>query len=577
MNVWPEQETAFQRDFGLADHAALLGLAPHATADVSDAPTDPLGWLREMFPKYVERPFGEHHEEFWDHVWSIELDDAPEAFIAIWGRGGAKSTGAELATTALGCRGKRRYGLYVCSTQDAADKHVGTIGSQLEGAQVERYYPQHADRAVTKFGSSRGWRRNRLVTRGGFVLDAMGLDVAVRGVKFDEQRPDLIVLDDIDDKHDTLMTTEKKIATITTSVLPAGSNNCAVIAVQNLIIPNGVFTRLSDGRADFLADRIVSGPHPVVRDLEWEWEEQEDGSRKPVITAGTPTWLGQDIAQAQGLMRRIGPVAFEKECQHRVKELVEGLVLKEFSDRHMWAAPEPGELHNIIQRERWKLYTGIDFGYWRFAAVLIGVNPAGKVHALDEVFSQKEALSVRAERVRDMLVRWAGGLAVSLVGDAANPTDIFEINKSFRTLGPWRVTSVKAENKARKASVDRLNNLMFTNNFLVRGDIGAGHRWKMGWNASSEGVEVLGSRMLYEFGAWSYPEPRPGEAQKGDPDDNTADGADSIAALRYAVMTALMKGKGEEEPEEPLTNYDRGYKQTLEKLQRTGTRKGRGF
>ena len=101
---------------------------------------------------------------------------------------------------------------------------------------------------MSKYGTSRGWRRNRLRTAGGFTIDAVGLDTAARGLKVEEQRPDLIFLDDIDGKHDTLATTAKKIATLTTSVLPAGSSNVAVIFVQNLIIKDGVASRLADGR-----------------------------------------------------------------------------------------------------------------------------------------------------------------------------------------------------------------------------------------------------------------------------------------------------------------------------------------
>jgi len=38
---------------------------------------------------------------------------------------------------------------------------------------------------------SKGWRRNRLRTASGFTIVAIGLDTAARGVKLDEDRPDL--------------------------------------------------------------------------------------------------------------------------------------------------------------------------------------------------------------------------------------------------------------------------------------------------------------------------------------------------------------------------------------------------
>jgi hypothetical protein len=129
---------------------------------------------------------------------------------------------------ALGVRGKRKYVLYVRETQEQADKSVANVAALLESKAVASYYPEHGDRMVSKFGASRGWRRNRLRTSGGFTVDAIGLDTAARGVKVEEQRPDLIILDDIDDKHDSAGATARKIKTITTSILPAGSSNAAI-------------------------------------------------------------------------------------------------------------------------------------------------------------------------------------------------------------------------------------------------------------------------------------------------------------------------------------------------------------
>ena len=155
-------------------------------------------WLGTLFPSYVEHPMAEHHDEFWEHIWSTRVDSAPRSFCSILPRGGGKTTTAELACTALGVSGSRRYAWYVSETQDKADKNIENIAVQLESEQIERYYPRHANRKVGKYGASRGWRKNRLRTAGGFTIDAVGLDTAARRLKVEEQRPNLIVLDDVD-------------------------------------------------------------------------------------------------------------------------------------------------------------------------------------------------------------------------------------------------------------------------------------------------------------------------------------------------------------------------------------------
>lgn len=264
-------------------------------------------WLGEMFPAYVAYPFAPRHAALWEWVWSVEPAQRPAPFVAIWPRGGGKSTTAELACTAIGLRNKRRYAVYVSGTQEQADKHVASIAGMLERAGVER--------ALNKYGHSKGWRRNQLRTADGCMVDAFGLDTGVRGVKIDEFRPDLIVLDDIDDKHDSPAATRKKIETITTTVLPAGTMDVAVLAVQNLVIPDGVFARLADGRADFLIDRTLSGPFPAIHGLSYA----QQGGRF-VITEGAADWAGQDVRACQGQIDTIGLTAFLQEMQHDVAD-----------------------------------------------------------------------------------------------------------------------------------------------------------------------------------------------------------------------------------------------------------------
>lgn len=223
-----------------------------------------------MFPGYVRADFAPHHLDLMEWAWEIEQNVAPRPFVAIWPRGGAKSTLAEIIVGALGLRGKRKYCLYVSETQAQADRHTQSIAGLLESDSVEASYPEHGKPKIGKFGNLRGWRRDRLWTDGGFVADGFGLDVAARGAKVDEHRPDVIVLDDLDSENDTPRTTQRKLDLITRSILPAGTKDVAVLGVQNLITPDGIFAQLSDGRADFLSLRILSGPIPAVRDLKTE-------------------------------------------------------------------------------------------------------------------------------------------------------------------------------------------------------------------------------------------------------------------------------------------------------------------
>ena len=76
---------------------------------------------------------------------------------------------------------------------------------------------------------------------------------------------------------------------------------------------------------------------------------------------------------------------------------------------------------------------------------------------------------------------------------------------------------------------------------------------------------MIGSRLLYEMNAWAYKAPRDEKAQDQSPDDNTADGADVIAAVRYALMTWWHGAKFEPVPEKKSRQQDYGLERIFER------------
>lgn len=313
-------------------------------------------WLETLYRSWISNkvgeiiPFGPHHTEFWNWCWSLRPGIKSRPFVGIWPRGGAKSTSAEMACVALGARSIKRYVLYVCATQEQADDHVANIGALLQSTQLAKYYPAMGERAVNKFGNSKGWRRNRLRTQSGFTVDAIGLDTAARGVKLEEDRPDLFVFDDIDGELDSPETTRKKILSLTKKLLPAGSADSDVLAIQNLVIPDGIFARLANAEgaqeADFLRDRIVSGPIPAIVDA----EIVKDGTTgKRYLVGGTPAWVGQDIDKCQEQISEWGFSAWVSEAQHEVNVPSEGLFIDiDFDAIHVLPADVPELVRTVV-------------------------------------------------------------------------------------------------------------------------------------------------------------------------------------------------------------------------------------
>lgn len=565
---------------------AALGGAPVVEErpqidDLPIAPAEPIPWLRTLFPRHFSGEFAPRHVRYWDHLWSIQPGVRPLEYACIWPRGGAKTTGGEGGVVSLGVRGVRRYGLYVKAVQKQADQSVENIARMLESPSIRTYYPAHADRAVSKYGTSRGWSRSRLRTAGGLTVDAVGLDGPVRGLKDEEVRPDFIVIDDIDERHDTPATTQKKIDIITTSILPAGSPDVAVLLLQNLIIESGFFAQLADGSAGYLQTCIVDGPEPAVIGLETERRYDPALDRNvDIIVAGTPTWEGQNLDVCQAQINAWGLEAFKREAQHEVKRGARALALQYVRAEHdiQMTDAQVTKLAAISN-----VFAGIDFQLWRFSFNLFLAVPSkaapadhqqAKVVRVDGLFSQNETLLTRAKAI-DAIVRKYGirGPVVAW-GDAANPQDIVEINQRFIEIGSKvRCVAVGQQNKLRRPGVERLNDLLHSGQLLNRiPATGEAARfdtpmrdlsWWLHRTVDTQGVEMEGvSRWVWEAEHWSFPLTKPGEAQDDDPDDDTADGGDAMASTRYGVMSWWKPAKQKPEPTRTHEHQHPGHVQT---------------
>ena len=221
--------------------------------------------------------------------------------------------------------------------------------------------------------------------------------------------------------------------------------------------------------------------------------------------------------------------------------------------------------------QKWPLFAGIDFGAWRFSFVLAASDRAKRLHILGELFSQQETLTTRAEAIHHLLDKHDAPARTPIWGDSANPQDIMELNAAFRKMGsPYYVRAVaktSAEGKSfRAACVERLNDLLGRRALLFDRDLGKGQEWYKGASVASQGRMVKGSRLLWEIRNWRYPDRQSGRAQHQDADDDTADGADAIAALRYLVMSWWRAASFTPPPKRAVRNRDTGLEERLERI-----------
>lgn len=340
----------------------------------------PLAWQWCYEPDVAfAKPMPEHKAALvWG--WGLEADERPEvdALALLLFRGGAKSATAESIVAMCAARLSRRYVLYVSETQTLADDHVASIGALLTHPLLRSDYPHLGKVRVDRAGSKEIWRHNRIRV-GGITVDAIGLDVNVRGARIGKYRPDLIVLDDVDSRHDSIAVSAKKIATITESIIPTGGEARAVMVAQNMPNQHGFVAKLVDGTAGYMTGAKIIGPVPAVSDCAYQTIPGDDGVNRWKITAGTPTWPdGYPLSRAEADLNLEGPDAFESERQHN-RTAAGGQF-----DPGAWQWIDLSDVPaNVSWCRGWDFASSKKETNDRTASVLIGRSPAGLWYCID--------------------------------------------------------------------------------------------------------------------------------------------------------------------------------------------------
>lgn len=326
-------------------------------------------WFPAIAPRVFSHPFEWFHRRFLDWYWPLlklrasgetAPEDIPLAALLCLGRGLGKSAILEGVSLAEGAHFGEAFGLYVSSTKDKCGEHLQNVRALIESSEIARYYPGLASPRIGKFGNQRGWKADAIYTQGGFTLIAASLEQGVRGLRDLERRPSFILLDDIDERDDSLQVKQEKFETLSKDIVPMLAPYGLVLYAQNLIYSGSVMDDTINRKLDWFHLRHRVGPINTFQDdLEIE---KIDG--RPVITAGTPNWSRIDRPVAQDILNKSGEESFWVECQNRTQPSPEKRVWKNFSEQiHVitWA-----QFATVFGSSRipahWYLYVGYDAG-----------------------------------------------------------------------------------------------------------------------------------------------------------------------------------------------------------------------
>ena len=394
-------------------------------------------WLAEVRPDVNQPLMAPEQVKLWEWIDSLTPGERPLPFLGVWPRGYGKTTTARLAMARTCVKLSRRFGLYVCATQVTANNHIISIRSQFERLGIKR--------AENDYGVSVGWSAQRLTTENGFTLVALGLDQSnIRGLNLHDLRPDLIVLDDIDDLNDTAEAATKKLSIIVSTVIPAGSTDRAVLFVQNEIHANSVMAQMVSGEAGALRNRILSKTVAIEGLVIGRKPNPEPGGIDLLtIEAGTSTWPGKSLAQWEADLNESTEDAFLRECQGKLG--AGGLFFSGFQKQKL--DTKTGELIDwhvcdMPQVQPWDVFhAGHDYGTTAAACTLFALadqwgvfTVVGEVYGADRT-SKQQALHALLWLSRVGLVSTPPAVLDSAVpgGVRATDTDKHEQRLQFAT------------------------------------------------------------------------------------------------------------------------------------------------
>lgn len=165
---------------------------------------DLLDWGQKYLPDHFSRPPSKMHRWLADQL-DAARDERGAKLNVLGPRGGAKSTIGTLALplrAAVEC--SENYIWIVSDTKRQACAHLENIKAELiENSRLAGDFPDVVGRGPV-------WRGNLIVLRNGVTIEAFGTGQRIRGRRYRQYRPTLIVCDDLQNDGHTLSAIQRE-------------------------------------------------------------------------------------------------------------------------------------------------------------------------------------------------------------------------------------------------------------------------------------------------------------------------------------------------------------------------------
>lgn len=248
-------------------------------------------WFSSIyFSHYFTHDFAKFHYDLFNLASQREL----QLLIAIMFRGSGKST---IMTTiyplyALFGKPEKKLIVIVSQTADLARTHLKNIKSELTTNQLLK-----EDLGPFKEVDNL-WNAQAIeLPKQGAMIVAISIDQSIRGLRYKQHRPDLIICDDIEDSQ-SVKTEEGRRRTqelYSSEIAPLGDLGTQIVMVGNYLHPNGLLSKLkTDINEGKILGKALFVPL-VTEDKKIMWPEKfptlDDVYRLKALIADEIIWL----------------------------------------------------------------------------------------------------------------------------------------------------------------------------------------------------------------------------------------------------------------------------------------------
>ena len=193
------------------------------------------------FPHYIKYPVAEFHKD----IFRITEDTTNNLSCIVAFRGSGKSTLVTFSYSLWSILGvqQKKFVLIICQTQAQAKQHMANLKDELEHNILLK-----SDMGPFREEAGDGqWAISSLVFKNtGARVTIASIDQSIRGLRHHEHRPDLIILDDIEDSNSvkTYESRTKISDWFSREVVPLGDLGTRIILVGNLLHEDSLMMRL---------------------------------------------------------------------------------------------------------------------------------------------------------------------------------------------------------------------------------------------------------------------------------------------------------------------------------------------